>query len=155
MWWHVVGSAVEHAAKLHATEAADRIAALVDDPSDCPPREISFRKLFLNAEAEEEQTSTLATVLNTMRSRWPNGFKAADVAAFAGMASDDAIEFKAALEQASGKPLPIITPTTINWRLKALTDAPVFLDGTAFVLRYVPDAGKNGGAFAAVRAHSS
>ncbi len=31
MWWHLVGSAIEHAAELHAKETAERVAAMVDD----------------------------------------------------------------------------------------------------------------------------
>lgn len=66
---------------------------------------------------------------------------------FAGQASEEAIEFKAALEQASGKLLPIVTATKITWRLKALTDAPVLFGETAFVLRYEPNKSGNGGSF--------
>jgi hypothetical protein len=66
---------------------------------------------------------------------------------FAGQATQETIEFKAALEQASGKPMPIITPTTITWRLKALKDAPVLIEGATLALRYVPDRTKNGGTF--------
>lgn len=145
MWWHLVGSAVEHAAKLHAAETSLRIAAMVDDPPACPPTTISFRELFLDGEADEEQTSSLATVLDVLRSMWPNGFKASDVALFAGQASEGAVEFKAALEQASGKPLPVITATTVSWRLKGLKDAPVMIGDDTLTLRYQPD--KEGGAF--------
>ena len=146
-WWHLVGSAVEHAADLHVTDTAARVAALVADRPTCPPVAISFRSMFLAGEADEEQTSSLATVLDVLRDRWVNGFRAGDVALFAGQATDEAIEFKAALEQASGKPLPIITPTAITWRLKALKDAPVLIEGATLALRYAPDKAKNGGTF--------
>lgn len=43
--------------------------------------------------------------------------------------------------------VPIITPTTINWRLKAITDAPVRVGDTVFTLHYAPDKSKNGGSF--------
>jgi hypothetical protein len=146
-WWHLVGSAVEHAAELHARDTAERVAALVADSPACPPVAISFLKLFLSGEADEEQTSSLATVLDVLRSKRPAGCKAGEVALFAGQASEEAIEFKAALEQASGKLLPVVTATTITWRLKALTDAPVRLEQTTFALRYVPDERKHGAAF--------
>jgi hypothetical protein len=146
-WWHLVGSAVEHAAELHAKDTTERVAALVADRPACPPAAISFRSMFLDAEADEEQTSSLATVIDVLRDRWAAGFGSADVALFAGQATQEAIEFKAALEQASGKPMPIITPTTITWRLKALKDAPVLIEGATLALRYVPDKAKNGGAF--------
>jgi hypothetical protein len=41
-----------------------------------------------------------------------------------GAAQLEAIELKAALEQASGKLLPVLTATTVAWRLKALANAP-------------------------------
>jgi hypothetical protein len=144
MWWHLVGSAIEYAAERHEATAFPADAKW---NKDCAPNEISFRTLFLSGEVDEEQTSSLATVLDLLRHRWKDGFKASDVATFAGQASEEAIEFKAALEVASGKPLPIITPTTINWRLKAVTDAPVLLGDTAFALRYAQDKSKNGGSF--------
>jgi len=56
-------------------------------------------------------------------------------------------QFKAALEQAAGKLLPIITSTTVTWRLKALIDAPVLVGKHVLVLRYAPDEAKNGGFF--------
>jgi hypothetical protein len=146
-WWNLVGSATEHAAKLHAKDSAERVAAMVADRPACPPAAISFRTLFLAGEADEEQSSGLATVLDVLRTKWREGCKAADVAMFAGQATQETIEFKAALEQASGKPMPIITPTTITWRLKALKDAPVLIEGATLALRYVPDKAKNGGAF--------
>lgn len=83
MWWYLVGSAVEHAAAL-ATEAVECLA--VDWHPACPVTRISFKKMFLAGEADEEQTSALATVLDALRSRWFNGFKASDVASYASRA---------------------------------------------------------------------
>jgi hypothetical protein len=143
-WWDLVGSAVEYAAKL----AVEEVEWLVADPHPiCPPTRISFKDIFLAGETDEEQTSALATVLDALLNRWPNGFKASDVSSYASQGEISAIEFKAALEQASGKPLLIITPTTVTWRLKALVDAPVLVGERVLVLRYVPDKSKNGGLF--------
>jgi hypothetical protein len=144
-WWHLVGSAVEHAAELHAEDTAERIAAMVADPTDCPPAKVSFRAMFLDGEADEEQSCSLATVLDVMRSRWPGGCKAAEVATFVGLATEEAIEFKAALEQASGKSLPLITANTVSWRLKGLKDAPVRVGDDTLALRFQPD--KQGGTY--------
>ena len=121
-WWHLIGSAVEHGARLLVEEVEWLVA---DVPRDAPPIKISFREMFNAFEADEEQFSALATVLDTLGSRWPDGFKATELPGFVGGADEEAINFKAALEQASGKPLPVITATTITWRLKALVDAPV------------------------------
>jgi hypothetical protein len=141
-WWHLVGSAVEHAAKSHSRDITTLFTGVGP---------ISFRNLFLAGEADEEQTSSLATVLDILLHKWPNGCKASDVAMLAGSATEEAIEFKAALEQASGKPLPAITATTITWRLKALTDAPVLIGESTFALRYAPDGNKHGATFVVKR----
>ncbi len=142
MWWHLIGSAVGHAAKLH-TEYVAGLA--VDWNKDCPPVAISFSKLFLSGEEDEEQTSSLATVVDMLRHKWPCGCRASEVATFAGQASEEAIEFKAALEAASGKPLPVITARFVSWRLKAVADAPVKVGDDLLALRYQP--GNQGGLF--------
>jgi hypothetical protein len=142
MWWHLVGSSIEYAADQHDLSSFPGDATW---NMNCPPKRISFRAKFLEGEADEEQTSNLAIVLDVMHNTWPRGSKASDVATFAGEASEGAIEFKAALEAASGRPLPIITATTVSWRLKALKDAPVMVGDDLLVLRYEP--GKQGGMF--------
>ena len=43
---------------------------------------------------------------------------------FVGAVDETAINFKAALELAAGKPILVVTATVITWRLKALVDAP-------------------------------
>jgi hypothetical protein len=60
MWWRLVGSAVENAAK----EAG---------------RAVDFQKLFQEQEDEDEDDSSLAAVLVGMRRKWPGTFKASDV----------------------------------------------------------------------------
>jgi hypothetical protein len=136
MWFHLIGSAIEHAAAQHAEHV--KTLAMDADPAYTPTT-ISFRGLFLLGEAEEEQSSALATVLEVIRAKWPYGCRASEVAAHAGAAEEGAIEFRSALEQASGKALKVITATTVNWRLKALVDAPVTVDLGILVLRYMPD----------------
>ena len=74
VWWDVVGSAVEYAAKL----VADENKALVADPDrECPAEDIAFKDLFLDSEADEEETSSLAQVLETIRREWPSGARLA------------------------------------------------------------------------------
>lgn len=66
MWWRVVGSAVEHAAELHATDKA---------------ADVDFQKLFLTQEETEDEDSTsLADALDIMAGQWPDGFHAVEVA---------------------------------------------------------------------------
>src|SRR5262249_6073343 len=61
MWWRLVGSALEHAAKL----------------SD---QELDFQKLFVSQEEEDEDSASLADILKVMRKKWPEEFQATDVA---------------------------------------------------------------------------
>jgi hypothetical protein len=114
---------------------------------ECPPAPVSFRELLLEGEADEEQTSSLGTVLEVLRARWPGSFKAAEVAAYAGAADEASVEFKAALEQAAGKAIKIVSPVILTWRLKAIADAPVKVDGNVLTLRYTADKSGNGGTF--------
>ena len=68
-WYHLVGSAIENAARLHAAQDEDA-------------EEISFREVFLESEVDEEQSDSLATALTILHERWPDGFKASDVSTF-------------------------------------------------------------------------
>ena len=131
-----MGSVVEHAAAQHARTVEDEVKWLVADPHPtCPPVPIRFAELFLAGEADEEQSAGLATVLDVLRRKWPTGCKSADVARYAGEAEEGAIAFRTALEQASGKPLRIISSPTIAWCLKALIDTPVIVGKITLVLR--------------------
>jgi hypothetical protein len=58
MWWRLVGSAVEHAARLTGNE-------------------VDFRTLFLTQEDEDEDSTSLAEVLEAMAATWPDWTKAA------------------------------------------------------------------------------
>jgi hypothetical protein len=61
LWWRVVGGAVEHAAQ-------------------CAGKEIDFRHMFLEQEADEDDTASLADALAYFNKRWSGMFKAAEVA---------------------------------------------------------------------------
>ena len=144
MWWHLVGSAIEHAAKQHTEHVK---ALTMDALAACAPQTVSFRAMLQEGEAEGEESAALATVLDVLRTRWPRGFKAIDVSSYAGASDEASIEFRCALEQASGKEIKTITPTVLTWRLKAIADSPVAIGGRVVALRYMPDAGRNGGDF--------
>jgi hypothetical protein len=142
-WWQLVGAAVERAAREHQAHVE---ALTIERNHDCPPAPVAFRKLFLDGEADEEQASSLGEVLRRLRERWPRGCQARAIAAYVRCGEEDAVEFMAALEQASGKAIKVISATTITWRLKALVDAPVALDDAVCALRYQPE--NMGGTFA-------
>lgn len=128
-WWHLVGSAIEHTAKLKG-------------------QTVCFRELFVDGEADDEQSGSLACVLGVLREKWKEEFRSADVEKFARETTDDASAFLAALARASGKPNKgAISATEITWRLKALIDTRVQVcDGEVWWLNYVVDR-KGGGRF--------
>jgi hypothetical protein len=143
-WHHLIGAAVEHAAEQHTELVAESVNWLVaDKPTACPPCCMRFQDLFLDGEIDEEQASSLATV----RTKWPHGCTAAEVATYAGGAYEDAVAFKTAIEAASGKAVKVVTPTILTWRLKALVDAPTQVGDLVLALRYFPDKTKHGGTF--------
>ena len=61
MWWRLVGSAVENAAKLVG-------------------QELDFQKLFITQEEDDEESASLADVLDVLVKKWPDQFTAAGVA---------------------------------------------------------------------------
>jgi hypothetical protein len=68
MWWRLVGSAVEHAANLAGPVV------------DGKPFELDFQSLFFDQEADDEESATLADVLETLRKLLPGTFTAAKLA---------------------------------------------------------------------------
>jgi hypothetical protein len=138
-WWHLIGSAIEHAAKQHTELAVREPMWMAVEPPACPAETISFRTMFLTGESDEEQTSGLATVLEVLQTRWPGGCQASEVAAYAALADESAIAFRASLEQAAGKAIKVVTAPVITWRLKSLVDAPVQIGGQTLKLIYLPD----------------
>jgi hypothetical protein len=141
-WWHLIGSAIEHAARAHT----DHVKSLVLDPlNHCPPVEVSFREMFKAGESVDEQGSSLATILETLARRWPSGCKAAELVPYVGAASDEGVALRGAIEAATSKAMPSVSSVSLAWRLKSLTDAPVNIDGRTLVLRYM--AGHEGGSF--------
>jgi hypothetical protein len=137
-WWDMVGSAVEYAADQHKRILDEEFYHFVNDSDQaCQPAAVSFKSKFLDSEADEEQTSALTTVIETLHHKYQDdNFQASEVATYAGKAEDYAIAFKDALERAAGKPIKIISSTTVSWRLKALVGAPVKLGSKILVLKY-------------------
>jgi hypothetical protein len=113
-WWNLIGAAVEHAAA---------------EP-------IRFRDMFLAGEAEDEAACSRATVLGEIRSRWPNGASANEMASYFGAHEGNPVWL--AIEAATGKAVKVMSPTVLTWRLKALIDAPTPVGSEVLVLRYLP-----------------
>ena len=100
-WWSLVGSAVEHAAGLLAREG-EAESGRIDGSDETRPVAIRFRDLFNNFEAEEEQTSALAGILEMLREHWPYRFRAVDIARFIEEKAAG-LELKSLIEQATSR----------------------------------------------------
>jgi hypothetical protein len=55
MWWRLVGSALEHAAKLVG-------------------QKLDFKDLFTTQEEDDEESASLTDMLEVLAKRWPKGF---------------------------------------------------------------------------------
>jgi hypothetical protein len=140
-WWEMVGSAVEHAARYHAEAVKGFV---MDHSTTCPVSPVDFKKIFLAAEADDDQENSLVTVLRILRERWPGGCQARNIASYINR-EEEGMELLTALEAAAGRSLKTMTVATVTWRLKAIADAPVYVDDDVLVLRYERD--HQGGTF--------
>ena len=143
-WWRLIGSAVENAAKLHATSTAERIAAMVEDPTTNPPVAISFGKLFLSQEVDDEEGSALVDALSALATKWPNkmAFSASELVKYL----DDTSVYR--LEEEKQGSLTVreflfpastgsqaVTPRAAGKRLKRHSGEPVIFGDKTLILR--------------------
>jgi len=128
-WHRLIGSAVEHAARLAG-------------------HELDFQKLFLSQEAEGDEDSTaLAEALTVMARRWTIEFKAADVADLINRDSADALDDETWREMKRDAvtlrdflfgPVPATftaSSRSVGHKLKAHVDEPVHHGEEVLVLR--------------------
>ena len=85
MWWRLVGSAVENAAKLAG-------------------QELDFQKLFIAQEEDDEESASLADVLDVLVKTWPDEFTASDVAGMINNPEPERGRTDAARLSAAGRP---------------------------------------------------
>ena len=117
MWWRLVGSAVENAARLAG-------------------HELDFQKLFVTQEEDDEESASLADVLDVLVKTWPDQFTASDVA---GMINN---QFPNEDEQTlrdyllpGAPPHHVFSPKSIGRLLKRHLDEPVRSGERTLVLR--------------------
>jgi hypothetical protein len=127
MWWRLVGSAVELAAKLHAAGKPEK-----DRPA------IDFQDLFLVQEEDDEESASLADVLNVLASRWPKEqeFRAFEVANIINNEATD--EQAITLRDFLFPGLPVghnTTPKSAGKRLMKHLDSPVKQRNRTLALR--------------------
>jgi hypothetical protein len=119
VWWRLVGSALEHGAGLAG-------------------HEIDFQDLFLEQDEDDEDAASLADCLAILQARWPNGFKAADVA---GLANDRFSESGSAVFDLLFGQVPAnfeATPKAVGKRLKNHLDEPVWHGERTLTLKAYP-----------------
>ncbi|MGY4310985.1 hypothetical protein [Bradyrhizobium sp. JR3.5] len=124
MWWRIIGSAVEHAAKQHAPEPED-------------VAEVDFQKLFLAQEEDDEESASLADALAAMAEEWPKReFKAVEVAA---IINESSLNLRGATLSEflfPGAPFGFTaTAKSTGKRLKSHLDGPVKGGDRTLVLR--------------------
>ena len=126
MWWRLVGSAVEHAATLAN-----------------PDSEVDFQKLFLSREDDDEDSTSLAEVLDVFeREKWPSPnpsnpavFAAKDAALLVNAQGDpDAATVREFLYPAA-PPTYVATPKSMAKRLNKHLDEPVKYGERTLILR--------------------
>jgi hypothetical protein len=119
MWWRLVGSAVEHAVK--------QMGETLD-----------FESVFAAQEEDDEESATLADVLEVMIKQWPIQFTAADVAGLINVQcpGEAAQTLRDFLQPGASH---VFSTKSIGRQLKKHLDSPVNSGGRAVVLRSKPD----------------
>jgi hypothetical protein len=139
-WWSVVGQAVEAAAEEHKKLIEKREI----EPLKCPPTQISFKKLFLAQEDEDEDSLDSADALTVLAEKWRDqeAFQAADVAAAINTTGEWATEIArergAVLRDFLFPKVPqsqAVTAKSTGKRLKRHLDEPVARNGKVLVLK--------------------
>jgi hypothetical protein len=137
-WWHLIGSAVEHAAQcLCDEEGGTGTAAPLD-----------FRDLFRAAKADDIETNQARDVLRFMWDRWLlQTFKAADVFQVINEPGalddrDEAETLRAFFTPTTGK----MSVNSIGLKLGSMIGSPEAIGGCVIELAKVPRPGKHKGA---------
>lgn len=118
-WWHLVGSALEHAA-----------GCLVMHESTHPEekrmaKQINFATLFADVEGEDEEGAALADVLEILDLKWPSiHFQAKDIVELINGDNDNAVMLRAffAGDRKAGTSIPA---SAVGQRLSSIAGAPI------------------------------
>jgi hypothetical protein len=138
MWWRLVGSAVEHAAKL----VADRVEPGAYDgddpelPDPARPRLIDFRQLFQARDDEDEDSTSVAEALALMAGLWPLTWF--DAAAVARLVNDQENPPRATTLREflyPGERVNAVSPRSVGKRLNSHVDEPVKHGDYTLILR--------------------
>jgi hypothetical protein len=143
MWWRLVGSAIEHAAKLAA-----------------PRYGVDFQKLFLARDEDDDEAASLADVLDALRRMWPadqdlvalgietdlssDSFTAADMVQRLNETFDkDEATVREFLYPEKERRQTVLTPKSAGKRLQKHLDEPIRCGGETLVLKATKDTHAN------------
>jgi hypothetical protein len=120
MWWRMVGSAVEHAAKLYTPKPKEG-----SKPEEAA-KPVDFETLFLTQEEEDdEETLSLAEALDIMRHEWPVSFHATTVATFIQNGGNQNATALRDFLYPGALPGFVAAPRSVGKQLKKRIDEPV------------------------------
>ena len=142
-WWHLIGSAVEHAAACLAAVESRQASPRVREPA----RAIDFGANFRDVEGEDEEAVSLGDALDVLKETWPTSyFTSAQVAKLINEPMEGEKEKSGRLrtffgEQAGKKAASEISTIQIGKRLGKMVDTPIIVDGRT--LKLVKDAPEN------------
>jgi hypothetical protein len=121
VWWRLIGSAVENAAQLVG-------------------QELDFRKLFIEQEEDDEDSATLADVLEVLVKKWPDQFTASDLVGMVNTPepNEDEQTLRDFL-MPTARPDHQFTSKSIGKRLRQHIDNPVRSGERVLVLRSEED----------------
>jgi len=119
MWWRLIGSAVENAAKQTG-------------------KELDFQKLFLEQEEDSEDDISLAETLDVLLKKWPETFHASDVSKLINDNFDDEdVETVRNFLYPTLDKNTKVGPGSVSKQLKKHIGAPVLSDNKTLVLKAV------------------
>jgi hypothetical protein len=137
MWYRLVGSAIEHAAKLVVEHVEPAAYADVGLPVPCV---VDFQQLFLAQDDEDEDSNSLAEALAAMRHKWSASFDAGEIARFInepGSGPSDQL-YSTTLREffyPNAKPDHIASAKSVGSLLVKYVDDPVRWDDDTLILR--------------------
>jgi hypothetical protein len=124
MWYRLVGSAIEHAARF-------------------ANQDVDFQKLFLEQEEDDEDSTSLADALNILALQWPStSFTAADITRLVNDISDARGAALREFLYPGVPPIYVATPKSVGKRLKVHLDEPVKYGDRTLILRATRDDNK-------------
>jgi hypothetical protein len=143
-WYRLVGSAIEHAAKLTKPQR-DAQRERNGKPLDS---EVDFQKLFLASDDDDEDSTSLAEALAIMAYKWPVSFDAGDVAKFVNDPGKNLRDqqYSATLREYFYPGMPpnhVAPPKSIGQLLKNRIDEPVRRGDHTLILRKYDDLRNN------------